>query len=161
METDQDGELVILHFGSIDAANHALATLNTLAAEGFVTLVDAAVISRGDGGTVTVSSEGHKLGTTSVGGVLGLVAGGILGLPILGMLAGAGLANKKGSHDRILELVASADRNLVPGSAIVALLVRGLSDPATVADRFQIHRTDILSVEIPPDLQAALDQARS
>lgn len=158
---DQNGELVVLHFATFDAAERALATVRNLAAEGFLTLEDARLISRSADYEITISGDRHKKGLTSAGGVLGLVAGGMLGLPILGLLAGAGVAANKQSQARIIELVAAAERNLAPGSAMVALLVSGMSDPEIVADRVEIHRDDILSVDIPPDLQAALDEARS
>ena len=157
-----DSELAFLHFDSIEAAERAMATIGTLAAEGFVVLGDAAIISRSDDGWVSVKPVGRTDAATStgLGGVLGLIAGGLLGLPVLGAVAGAGIASKKSRDDDHLgELVSTVGRDMAPGTAVLALTVAELTDPEMVTDRLQVHRDRLIRVEIPAQLRERLGDA--
>ncbi|MDH3756061.1 MAG: hypothetical protein OEU32_19530, partial [Acidimicrobiia bacterium] len=110
-----DSELVVLHYESPAAAEGAMATIHGLVAEGFVELEDAAFISRDADGWVTVkpADSGEPARHAAFGGALGLLAGGLMGLPVLGVLAGAGVAAKMSSHaDHLEELISSVGRQM-------------------------------------------------
>ena len=76
-----------------------MSTVRTLEAEGFLELDDAALITRGPNGEVTVTPQlgTGTAGRSAVGATIGLVAGTLLGLPLLGALVGGGVGAKSQS----------------------------------------------------------------
>lgn len=139
-----------------------MATIQGLVAEGFVTLDDAAVISKSEEGWISVKPVSHSdlVRTVGLGGVLGIVAGGLLGLPVIGIAAGSGLAAKRFfGHDHLDELINTVGQELTPGTAVLALTVSELSDPVTVTDRLKIHQSKMLRAEVPASLQTQIDEA--
>ncbi len=158
-------ELVLLHFETEGAAERTISTIRTLEAEGFLELEDAALISRASDGEIEVRSLDSGDGKTkpAVGAVMGLVAGGLVGLPILGALALGGAAAKKSVDTAVRELDALLDdvgQRVDAGSTALALSVRSLPDPEMVVERLSILRDDMTRVEIPPELRAELDAHR-
>lgn len=158
-------ELVLLHFETEGAAERTISTIRTLEAEGFLELEDAALISRASDGEVEVRSLDSGDGKTkpAVGAVIGLVAGGLVGLPILGALALGGAAAKKSVDTAVRELDALLDdvgQRVDAGSTVLALSVRSLPDPEMVVERLSILRDEMTRVEIPPELRAELDAHR-
>lgn len=159
-------DLVVLHFDTVEAAESTLSSLRTLEAEGFLELEEAALITRAEDGTVTVSSRDASVGKSgpAKGAVLGLVAGGVVGLPILGALAIGGRALKKEVENTARELdmlFATVAEQVEAGSTALALSVGSLSDPEIVTDRLAIHRDVMTRVEIPPELRAEIDRHRT
>ena len=157
-----DSELVFLHFESTDDADHAMGAIRGLEAEGFLALDEAALIRRDNEGSVTVKpyDHGDQARSTSLGGAVGLVAGGLLGLPLVGLVAGASIAAKK-AFDRghLDQMITDVGSRLTPGTAVLALSVTELSDPEIVADRMQVHREAIVRVDVPPTIRELLDEA--
>jgi uncharacterized membrane protein len=157
-----DTDLVILHFESTDAAQAALATVKTLEAEGFLHLDDGAIISRADDRTVSVTPLEDKggLGKPTVGAMIGLVAGGVLGLPVLGALAGGGFVAKRAASETVEKLdsmMNSVAESVEAGTAVLALAVESLDDPATVTERLSVHRDSMTSIQIPAELRAQIE----
>jgi len=158
-------ELVVLHFETTAAAERTMSTIRTLEAEGFLELEDAALINRASDGEVEVRSldSGDDKAKPAAGAVVGLVAGGLVGLPVLGALALGGLAAKKSVDAAVKELNALLDdvgQRVEAGSAALVLSVRSLPDPEMVTDRLSILREEMTRVEIPPELRAELDAHR-
>lgn len=158
-------ELVLLHFEESDAAERVMSTIRTLEAEGFLELEDAALISRASNGQVEVRSLDSGDGKTkpAVGAVIGLLAGGLVGLPILGALALGGVAAKKSVDTAVRELdtlLEDVGQRVDAGSVALALSVQSMSDPEMVADRLSILRDEMTRVEIPPELREQLDAHR-
>jgi uncharacterized membrane protein len=157
-----DTEVVFLHFNSIAAAESAMDTITTLTAEGFLELDQAAIVSRGDDGWVSVEPAGRSglVGKTTLGGVLGAIVGGLIGLPAAGAVVGAGAAAKKSlGNEQFDELMDAVGRDMTPGTAVLALTVAELNDPESVADRLELHRDGLVRAEIPESLRAQLDAA--
>lgn len=155
-------EVVFLHFESVADAEQAMATIDTLRAEGFLDLEDAAVIHRSEDGWVSVKPVGHSglAARATVGGVLGVIAGGLLGLPVIGAVAGGAVAAKKSlGNEQFDELMDTVGRNMTAGTAVLALNVASLSDPDLVADRLSVHRDGLIRAEIPASIRAQLDEA--
>jgi len=95
-----------------------------------------------------------------LGGVLGVIAGALIGLPVIGAVAGAGAAAKQSSgNDQFDELMDAAGREMAAGTAVLALTVAGLTDPESVVARLEIHRDRLIRAEIPASLRAQLDEA--
>jgi uncharacterized membrane protein len=157
-----DDEIVFLHFESIADAERAMATINTLDAEGFLELDDAAIISRSDDGWVSVKPVGRSglTARTTLGGVLGVIAGGLIGLPVIGAVAGSAAA-AKGSlgNEQFDELMDAVGRNMTAGTVVLALTVATLNDPSSVADRLAINRDGLIRAEVPASIRAQLDEA--
>ena len=159
-----DTELVVLHFDTAEAAGRALSTVYTLEAEGFIELDDAAILTRGDDGRVTAErgAQAEAPRNVAFGGALGLVVGGLMGLPVLGLAAGAGAAVKRSRHAKLLdELVSSVGNDMTPGSGVVALSVVELRDPEMVTDRLEVHQDSLLRAEIPAALRAEIERHSS
>lgn len=159
-----DSQLVVFRFESVAEADQVEASLRSLAAEGFLGIEDAARLTRDDDGTVTVQPRnlGELARGSTLGGVLGLLAGGLIGLPVVGMLAGAGLGAKHSLHaDRLEYLLGTLGRDMASGSVVLAVLVTDVDDPDTVADRLSVHRESILSLEIPEELRAHIESQRA
>jgi uncharacterized membrane protein len=157
-----DSELVVLTFDSPVAAEHGLDTLRTLEAEGFLEIDDCALLSRDAQGWVTAKRADHNdlRRKATFGGVIGLFVGGVIGLPVLGMLAGAGGAARLKDHaDRLEELIASVGDDMERGSGVIALTVASLSDPAIVADRLQVDRDGLVNAQIPAALRAEIERS--
>lgn len=157
-----DSELVVLTFESPDAAEQGLGTLRTLEAEGFLEIDDCALLSRDAQGWVTAKRVDHDdlRRKATFGGVMGLFVGGVIGLPVLGMLAGAGGAARLKDHaDQLEQLISSVGKNMERGSGVLALTVASLNDPAMVADRLQVDRDGLVNAQIPAALRAEIERS--
>jgi len=120
-----------------------------------------------ENGGLAVHPRGHPVAGKAIGGsALGLLLGGLLAIPVVGIAAGAAVGIYKGRHkddgidDEFVESVgAQLDSG---GSAIVVLFEDGADTAKAAADLAQfggsVHSTD-LSSERLARFQAALDQA--
>ena len=157
-----DSELVILTFESPDAAEHGLETLRTLEAEGFLAIDECALLSRDAQGWITAKRVDHDdlRRKATFGGVIGLFVGGVIGLPVLGVLAGAGGAARLKEHaDRLEALISSVGSDMERGSAMLALTVASMTDPATVTDRLRVDRDGLVSAQVPAALRAEIERS--
>ena len=157
-----DSQLVVLSFATAADAERAAADLQSLAAQGFLTVDDGALLTRGDDGTVTVKplSLDDLAKGTGLGGLLGLVAGGVIGLPVLGLLTGAAAgASRSSPGERLEELMDTIGREMESGTAVLALDVSSVDDPDMVADRLAVDA--MTSIEIPAELRAHIDAQRA
>jgi uncharacterized membrane protein len=157
-----DSQLVVLHFETVESAETTMATIRTLEAEGFLELDDAAVITRAASGAVTVTPAGttETARKTAVGAVIGLVAGSLLGLPMLGAVAGGSIRGKKSVEntvDKLDVLLEDVGRRVEAGSTVLALAVSALPDAEIVTDRLSIHRDKMTQVEIPAELRDLIE----
>ena len=156
-----DSEIVFLHFESSADAERAMGTINSLGAEGFIQLEDAAIATRGEDGLVSVKAVDHAglKKKAALGGVLGAIAGALVGLPVVGAAAGAGVAAKKAlGNEHLDEILNTVGRSMTPGTAVLALTVASLKDPGSVTDGLEIHRDKLIRAEIPASLRAQLDE---
>jgi uncharacterized membrane protein len=149
-----DSELVVLTFESPDAAEQGLDTLRTLEAEGFLEIDDCALLSRDAQGWVTAKRADHDDLRRKA------TFGGVIGLPVLGMLAGAGGAARLKDHaDQLEQLISSVGNNMERGSGVIALTVASLNDPAMVADRLQVDSDGLVNAQIPAALRAEIERS--
>ena len=156
-----DSELVVLHFASVEAAERALETVKTLEAEGFLQLEQSAILGRDDEGWVNVkpTDANEPVRKSAMGGAVGLVVGGLIGLPVVGVLAGAGIAAKKASHAKQLaHHIDTVGAKMENNTGVLVLDVASLDDPEIVADRVDVHRDALVRSEIPAELAEQLDQ---
>ncbi len=161
-----DHELVTLHFANVEVAEATMDTIRSLQAEGFIELDDAAIVTRSASGGVTVTPVGLQgmPKKAAFGAIIGLVAGSLVGLPVLGAMAGSGITGTKAVREAVNRLDAVLDavaEHVGTGSAVLALAVRSLPDPDIVVDRLSIHRDAMTRVEIPAQLREQIEKSRS
>jgi uncharacterized membrane protein len=121
-----------------------------------------------ENGEIKVHPRGQPVaGKATATGALGLLVGGLLGIPVVGIAAGAAVGIHKGRQkevgidDQFLESI--GDQLDSGGSAIVVLVEEGADTAKAAADLAQyggmVHSTDL-----PPEglarYQAMLDQAQ-
>ena len=156
-----DHQLVVLTFDTTDDAERALAHLQALQAEGFIAIDECALLSRDDQGSVTArnADPGEVTGAAGYGGALGLLVGGVIGLPVLGLLAGAGTAVHHRTHaDRLEQLISTVGTKMTDGSGVLAFTVASINDPETVVDRLQLQHNGLVRADIPAALQQEIDR---
>ena len=157
-----DSEIVFLYFDSVAEAERAMSSIQGLEAEGFMKVDEAALVSLNESGAVVAVPIGEPsvVGKSALGGAIGLIAGALIGLPILGAAAGAGIAaGKMEDTDHLDQLISSVGSKLRPGGAALALEVAELGDPEIVIDRLEVHRDHLVRTEVPASLRAVLDEA--
>jgi uncharacterized membrane protein len=163
MNVDRSGndELVMLHYASPDDAERAFQTIKSLAAEGFVELTEAALVTRDvDGWVTSRQADQQKVSRTSaMGGVAGLVVGGLMGVPVIGVLAGAGLAAKKSIQAKHLEqLISTVGNQMKSGQAVLVLSIPAVHDAQVVLERLGSAHVDLVRADIPDELRAEIEQ---
>jgi uncharacterized membrane protein len=157
-----DSELVVLYFESTTAAEHGLATLRSLEAEGFIDIDECAILGRDSEGWVTAkNADKHQVSRAAgFGGVLGLVVGGVVGLPVIGLLGGAGIAAKrKMDADRLEELISTVGEEMDRGSGVLALTINSIGDPEMVTSRLGVEREGLVRADVPATLRQEIDRA--
>ena len=157
-------ELVLLHFDNAESAEATMSVVRTLQAEGFLELDDAAILTRSPTGSVEVTpADMHDAPKkTTVGAVIGLVAGSLVGLPVLGAMAAgtiAGTKEAKKSAERLDAVLAAVSGRIEAGATVLALSVAAIPDPEIVIDRLSIHRDEMTRVDIPADLRTEIERA--
>lgn len=129
--------------------------------------VEAACWLRKVDGELEVHPRGHPVaGKASAGGALGLVIGGLIGLPVLGIAAGSAIgAVRGGRRDLGIDdaFLASIGHKLESGGSALVILYEGGADNARAAAdlaRFggTAHSADVPSANLAR-FQAMLDQA--
>jgi uncharacterized membrane protein len=131
--------------------------------------VKAACLITNENGETKVHPRGHHTtGKAAAGGALGLLVGGILGAPVVGIAAATGAVigiRKRGQKEVGIddEFVKSiAEQIDSGGSAIVVLFEEGADNAKAAADLAQfggkVHSTD-LDPEALARFQSLLDQA--
>ena len=119
------------------------------------------MLGRDEQGWVTANNadQNEVKNAAGLGGVAGLFIGGVIGLPVLGLLAGAGAAAKHTAHtDHLEQLISSVGNEMAPGSAVLVLNLASLSDIETVRDRLQLHRSGLVRVDVPAELHEEIER---
>jgi uncharacterized membrane protein len=163
MNKDGSGnsELVMLHYASPEDAERAFRTIQSLSAEGFVELTEAALVTRDIDGRVTArQADNQKVPRTSaLGGLAGLVVGGLIGVPVIGVLAGAGLAAKKSLQAKQLErLISTVGNQMKAGQAVLVLSIPAVHDAEVVLERLGSAHVDLVRADIPDELRAEIER---
>ena len=119
-------------------------------------------------GELSVHPWGHPVaGKATAAGALGLLVGGLFGLPVIGVAAGTWIgAHKAKQHEVSIDdgfLTSIGDQLGSGGSAIVVLFEEG-ADTARAAASLARYGGTVHSTDLPPDVlarfQARLDRAQ-
>ena len=154
-----ESKIVVLGFESQFGAEGMLEQFDKFEKEGLITLEDAVTASRGPGVNVEITQTQTRGGKTALkGSGIGLLAGLLLGGPILGVAAGAGIGAIVGSaKDYGLDdnFIKGITESLKPDSSALFLLIKEAK-----AEEFQgkLDQFDarVLTTSLPPDKEKAL-----
>ncbi len=154
-----DSKIVVLGFESQFGAEGMLEEFDKFEAEGLITLEDAVTASRGPGTNVEITQARPKTGKKALkGSGIGLLAGLLLGGPILGVAAGAGIGAIVGSaKDYGLDdnFIKGITESLKPNSSALFLLIKEAKAEEFQGklDQFEAY---VLTTSLPPDKEKAL-----
>jgi len=153
--------IVVLGFDHQYGAEGMLEHLDKLQQEGLITLEDAVLAARGIGGQVTIKQAKSQTGKTALkGSGFGLLAGLLLGGPILAAAAGAGIGAIVGSlrdfglDDQFVEGISNS---LKPESSALFLLVKE-ANTEELQGKFANYEAWVITTSLSPDEQKALQK---
>jgi uncharacterized membrane protein len=156
--------LIAVAYDDVDTAKAVLRELDRLQNEGAITLEDAVIVERRDGGKVKLHQT-MRSGAASAG--LGAVYGGVIGLlflaPFLGMAIGAAAGGATGAIADVgvdNKFVENLGSELAPGSAALVVLVRE-STPDEVLPRISAHGGRVIHSSLSEEAEAQLSAALS
>jgi uncharacterized membrane protein len=155
--------MVAIAYDDVDTAQQVMGSVGELVTEHSLTIDDAVIIERKEGGKVKL----HQPSTAGAGAAGGALWGGLIGLlflnPFLGMAIGAasgaaaGAASDYGVDDNFMK---ELGQKLQPGNAAVLVLVREATQDKVVPElsKYGGHLLQSsLSNDQEHELQAALD----
>ena len=164
------GQLVVLGFDGLSAADEVLNKLRSLKAQHLLDLEDAVVVERDSEGKVHMKQAVNltKLGATS-GGLSGALWGTLVGLlflnPLAGMVIGAGAGAGAGALSGSLmdygvndEFVKQLSATIPNGSSALFILVREVTMDKVVAE-IQPWNPRVLNSSLSTEQEAQLVEA--
>jgi uncharacterized membrane protein len=121
-------KLVAIAYEGRETASEVLHEIQALQAAGDVVLEDAVIVERQQGTQVEIKQvQTPEWKSTKRGGGIGLIAGLLLGGPIVGVMAGAGLGYMSGKlrdHGIPDKFIENLSASLKPDSSAIFLLVK-------------------------------------
>ncbi|MCG2841403.1 DUF1269 domain-containing protein [Sandaracinobacter sp. RS1-74] len=164
------GQLVVLGFDGLSAADEVLNKLRTLKAQHLIDLEDAVVVERDAEGKVHMKQAVNltKLGATS-GGLSGALWGTLVGLlflnPLAGMVIGAGAGAGAGALSGSLidfgvndDFVKQLSETIPNGSSALFVLVREVTMDKVVAE-IQAWNPRVLNTSLSSEQEEKLVEA--
>ncbi|MFL5759071.1 MAG: DUF1269 domain-containing protein [Thermomicrobiales bacterium] len=158
--------LLAITYPEADRAEQAMESLDWSAFDRLINIKAACWITKA-GNELMVHPRGHPgAGKAALGGALGLLVGGLMTVPVVGIAAGAAIGIHKGRHKDIgidEAFVASIGEQLeADGSAIIMLVEEGADTAKAAVDLAQYGGT-VQSSDLSPEqmdrFQTLLDQA--
>jgi len=154
-----ESKIVVLGFESQFGAEGMLEEFDKFEAEGLITLEDAVTASRGPSTNVEIKQARPKTGKKALkGSGIGLLAGLLLGGPILGVAAGAGIGAIVGSaKDYGLDdnFIKGITESLRPNSSALFLLIKE-AKAEEFEGKLDQFEASVLTTSLPPDKEKAL-----
>jgi uncharacterized membrane protein len=154
-------KIVVLGFDNQYGAEGMLEQIEKFEEDGLITLEDAVSASRGVGTNVEITQARPQGGKAALkGSGVGLLAGLLLGGPILGVAAGAGIAaiasaiKDQGLDD---DFVNEITKSLKPESSALFLLVKE-AKTEEFQDKLAQFDARILTTTLDPDKEKALQE---
>lgn len=150
------GKIVVLAFEGEHTADGMLDNFLDMEKRGVLQLEDAVIVSRPAGTTeVTIDQTRFKRGRAAAKtGAVGLLAGMLVGGPLVGLTAGAlwGGLRDKGLDDKFVRRLSD---KLGPDSSGLFLQVSG-GDSEKVIEELQPHQATVITTELDPALEKKL-----
>jgi uncharacterized membrane protein len=146
--------ITALAFDNMEGANNMFKNLMSWQEEGLLKVLDAVIITRNIGNDVQVEQKLKKTGKYAAGGSgIGLIAGMILGGPIVGLAVGAGvgaITGKMKKHGIDKDFVRSMEDAIRPETSILLTLTEG-GDIEHLQSELKVHRAKVLSTTLPEE----------
>ena len=151
-----------LLFEEVNGADNFYAALEKMADEGMVTIVDAVIAIRNVGNDVEIRQmTDKKTGRYAAGGGgVGFLAGMLLGGPILGLAAGAGIgAITARMKDEGLDndFVNGIVEGIQPETSLLFLMTED-GDPERISDALRPFKAVLLTSSLPNERKAELEE---
>lgn len=158
-EKTSDSNLVAIAYEGTGTAAEVLNEIQELAAAGEIILEDAVVLERQQGTQVEVKqAQSHEWKSTGRGGGIGLVAGLLLGGPIVGAMAGAGLGYLYGrlkDHGISDDFINRLRDSLSPNSSALLVLVKE-ANAEKVLERIKPFQGHVLTTTLNEEQEERL-----
>lgn len=154
-----ESRIVVLGFERQYGAEGMLEQIEKYEQEGLIILEDAVIASRGVGGYVDIKQANPQGGKATLkGSGVGLLAGLLLGGPILGVAAGAGIGaiiNSFKDFGLDDNFVKEITKSLMPESSALFLLIKE-AKAEELQDKFNQWGAYVITTSLPPDREKAL-----
>ena len=145
MRQTSSSHLVAIAYEGRETANEVLHEIQALEVAGDIVLEDAVIVERHQGTQVELKQvKPHEWKSTGRGSGIGLVAGLLLGGPIVGLLAGTGIgyiAGKLKDHGIPDDFIKELSESLAPESSAIFLLIKRGQFRKSVGSDKAIQRT--------------------
>jgi uncharacterized membrane protein len=158
--------LLAISYPAPEQARLAMASVDWLDYDKLLDVKAACWVSK-ENGELMVHQRGYpSVAKKTLGGTLGLIVGGIFGLPVIGIAAGVALGAHKGKKDdhRIDEaFIASVGEDLDAGGAAIFILADEGAGTARSAHELSQYGGTVRSADLSSEqlarFQAMLDEA--
>jgi len=154
--------IVVLGFDGQQGAEAMLDNLKHWQEEGLIELEDAVLASRGEGSDVEIEQTHKKSRKPLVkGGGAGLLAGLLLGGPILGLAAGVaagGISRARKDYGLDDDFVKEASEWVRPNKSALFLLIKQ-ANAEEVLERLRPTQAVVLSTTLAPEAEQRLREA--
>jgi uncharacterized membrane protein len=158
--------LLAITYPDSDRAKQAMDSVNWLDFDRLIDVKGACWVSKEDGELKVHPRGQHTAGRATAGGALGLLVGGLFGVPVVGLAAGAavGIHRARQKDDGIDDaFVAAIGEQLASGGSAIFVLVEEGAGTARAARDLARFGGTVHSSDLPPDrlarFQSLLDQA--
>ena len=164
-DKDETSNIVVLGFEDMVGAENMLTNLETWEKEGYFTVKDAVVVTRGSGSAgVEIKQTVKKAGKWSLGGGgIGLLAGFLLGGPVGGLIVGAtvgaisGAMKDYGISDKFIRDVSNSLPQESSALFVMTIPTEGRDLDAFYAE-LKPFKAKVISTTLDPDIAAKLDE---
>lgn len=152
-------ELIVIAFDDETGAAQLRDALVGLQKQGLITLDDAAIVVRGQGGKLSMRQAVHLVGAGVFGGAFwGMFIGLLFWMPWLGMAigvtSGAGALGDHGMDDGFIKEVT---KTIEPGHSALFLLVRE-AKPDKLVDGLEQFNGKVLQTSLSPEAAVRLKE---
>lgn len=151
--------ITALAFDTMEGADNMFQNLMSWQEEGLIEVLDAVVATRNVGNDIQVEQKLKKTGKYAArGSGVGLIAGMILGGPIVGLAAGAGIGaisgkmKKQGIDRKFVDSIVDAIR---PETSILFIMTEG-GDIERLQEELRVHRATVLSTTLSEEQEKDL-----
>lgn len=164
MAEKQENAIIAIAFEGQYTAEGMLDHFEKMQEEGIIKLADAVIAFRGQSPNIEIKQTHSVTGKSSLkGSGVGLLAGMLLGGPILGLAAGAAIgaiAGKMKDYGIDDDFINSISQSLVPDSSAIFLMVEEADGPE-VLKRLKPYKGMVLSTTLTPEQQKRLEETLS